>query len=88
MHNEKLMLLGAGKFQVPLITLAKDMGFETIVVSNPRACPGFRIAARSYEVDVRDKETILTIARKEGICGITTDQTDLPSPRWPMWPSA
>jgi carbamoyl-phosphate synthase large subunit len=72
------MILGAGKFQIPIIELAGKMGFETVVVS--AAGPGFKIADKSYQVDVREKEIILEIAQKEEICGITTDQTDLPVP--------
>ena len=80
MKKEKLMILGAAKFTVPLIELAKRMGFETLVVSIAGNYPGFLVADKTYEVDVRDKETILEIARKEGISGIVTDQTDLPVP--------
>lgn len=72
------MILGAGKFQIPIIESAGKMGFETIVVSAAGKYPGFEIADKSYEVDVREKEKILEIAQKEEICGITTDQTDLP----------
>jgi carbamoyl-phosphate synthase large subunit len=80
MKKEKLMILGAAKFTVPIIELSKRVGFETIVVSIAGNYPGLLISDKSYEVDVRDKETILEIARKEGICGIVTDQTDLPVP--------
>lgn len=80
MNKEKLMIVGAAKFTVPIIELAKQMGFETIVVSIAGKYPGFLVADRSYKVDVRDKETILEIARKERICGVVTDQTDLPVP--------
>ncbi|MCP4624403.1 MAG: ATP-grasp domain-containing protein [bacterium] len=76
----KLMILGAGKFQISIIKLAKQMGFETVVVSAPGNYPGFSIADKSYEVDVREKEVILEIAKKERIQGIVTDQTDLPVP--------
>ncbi|HSR13588.1 MAG TPA: hypothetical protein VLS90_19225 [Thermodesulfobacteriota bacterium] len=76
--KEKLMILGAGKFQVPIIEEAKRMGFETIVVSIPGAYPGLRLGDRSYRVDVREKETVLEIARKERITGVVTDQTDWP----------
>jgi carbamoyl-phosphate synthase large subunit len=78
--KEKLMIVGAAKFTVPVIELSKKMGFETLVVSIAGDYPGLAIADRAYEVDVRDKEAILRIARKEGIQGILTDQTDLPVP--------
>jgi biotin carboxylase len=80
MKKQKLMILGAAKFTVPLIELAKRMDYETIVVSIAGNYPGFLVADKTYEVDVRDKEKILEIARKEGISGIVTDQTDLPVP--------
>jgi biotin carboxylase len=80
MKKEKLMIVGAAKFQVPIIELAKQMGFETIVVSIAGNYPGLLVADKAYEIDVREKETILEIARAEGICGIVTDQTDLPVP--------
>jgi biotin carboxylase len=80
MEKEKLMILGAAKFSVPIINLAKQMGFETVVVSIAGNYPGFLVADKSYRVDVREKETILEIGRKEGICGVVTDQTDLPVP--------
>lgn len=79
-NRKKLMIVGAGKFQVPIIELAKRMGFETIAVSIAGYYPGFAAANKFYEVDVREKEIILEIARKEGICGIVTDQTDMPVP--------
>lgn len=80
MKKQKLMILGAGKFQVPVIKLSKEMGFTTIVVSRAGDYPGFSVADRCYEVDVRETEDILGIAKKEKICGILTDQTDLPVP--------
>ncbi len=80
MRKDKLMIIGAAKFQVPLIELAKQMGFETIVVSIAGNYPGFFVADRSCEIDVRDKETILEVAKREKIRGIVSDQTDLAVP--------
>ena len=37
---QKLMILGAGIYQVPLIKKAQAMGLETIVVSYPGPYPG------------------------------------------------
>jgi carbamoyl-phosphate synthase large subunit len=74
------MILGAGRCQVPIIKQAQQMGFETIAVSIGGDYPGLSVADKSYEVDVREKEKILEIARQERICGILTDQTDIPVP--------
>jgi len=72
------MIIGAGENQVPIITRARQQGFYTIVVSVSGDYPGFNVCDKSYEIDVRKKEDILNIAREEKICGILTDQTDMP----------
>ena len=41
---KKLMVLGAGIYQVPLIKKAKEMGLYTIVASIPGNYPGFLYA--------------------------------------------
>lgn len=80
MSKQTLMILGAGQCQVPIIKQAQQMGFETIAVSIGGDYPGLAVAERSHEIDVREKERILEIARREGICGILTDQTDISVP--------
>lgn len=75
---KKIMILGAGQYQMPIITKAKEYGLYTIAISPKGDYPGFAVADKSYYVDVKDMETVLEIAREEGISGITTDQTDIP----------
>ena len=41
---KKIMILGAGIYQVPLILKAKEMGLYTLVVSYPGPYPGFALA--------------------------------------------
>ncbi len=74
---KKLMILGAGIYQVPLIKKAKEMGLETLVVSVPGEYPGFSFADRVYKLDTRDREGILQAARREKIDGICTSGTDV-----------
>lgn len=73
----KLMILGAGIYQVPLIQKAKELGFYTIVVSYAGNYPGFAIADKVCALDTTDSEAILAAARREGICGICTTGTDV-----------
>ena len=75
---KKIMILGAGQYQMPIITRAKELGLYTIVISPKGDYPGLEAADKAYYVDVKDMDTILEIAREEGIAGITTDQTDIP----------
>ena len=73
----RIMILGAGVYQVPLIRKAREMGIETIVVSTPGPYRGFELADRCYYTDTRDRESILSIAREEKIDGICTTGTDV-----------
>jgi len=74
---KKLMILGAGIYQVPLIRQAKAMGLYTIVVSIKGNYPGFMLADKVYYEDTTDYETVLSIAKAEKIDGIVTTGTDV-----------
>lgn len=74
---KKIMILGAGIYQVPLIQKAKEMGLFVIVASIKGNYPGFAFADKIYYVDTTDKEHILEIAQKEKIDGICTTGTDV-----------
>lgn len=74
---KKLMILGAGIYQVPLIKTAKAMGLHTIVVSIPGNYPGFELADQIYYENTVDYEKILEIAKAESIDGIITAGTDV-----------
>ena len=74
---KKIMILGAGTYQVPLIKTAKKLGIYTIVVSIPGNYPGFAIADKVYYENTTDYETILKIAKEEQIDGIVTAGTDV-----------
>ena len=73
----KIMILGAGIYQVPLIKKARAMGLETIVVSVPGPYPGFAFADKTYSLDTRDVRGILAAAKEEKIDGIVTTGTDV-----------
>lgn len=77
MQRKKLMILGAGIYQVPLIKKAKEMGLETLVVSIKGNYPGIALADSFYDIDTRDYEKILEVAKKEKISGICTSGTDV-----------
>ncbi len=76
-NMKKLMILGAGVYQVPLIKRAKEKGLYTIVVSIPGDYPGFKLADKIYYENTTDCEKILEIAQKENIDGIVTAGTDV-----------
>ncbi len=74
---KKLMIMGAGIYQVPLIEKAKEMGIYTIAVSIPGNYPGFAVADQVCYENTVDYERILEVARQEKIDGIVTAGTDV-----------
>lgn len=74
---KKLLILGAGIYQVPLIKTAKRMGIHTIVASIPGNYPGFDIADEVCYENTVDHEAILKVAREKQIDGIVTAGTDV-----------
>ena len=80
MDMKKIVILGAGIYQVPLIIAAKKMGLYVIVVSIPGDYPGFACADKVYEINTTDKEAILAMAKEEQISAIVTTGTDVAVP--------
>ncbi len=74
---KKVMILGAGTYQVPLIKKAKEMGLYTIVVSIKGNYPGFSIADEMCYQDTTNSEKILELAREKKINGIVTTGSDV-----------
>lgn len=74
---KKIMILGAGIYQVPLIKKARELGIYTIVVSIPGNYPGFEYADKVYYENTTDYDKILELARGEQIDGIVTAGTDV-----------
>ncbi len=74
---KKIMILGAGVYQLPILQKAADM-CEVILVA-PEVSADFKeYADRVYYLDLRQQDAILEVAQKEKIDGIITDQTDIP----------
>lgn len=74
---KKILILGAGVYQVPLIQKAREMGLYTIVASIPGNYPGFQFADKVLYENTVDAEAILRVAREEAVDGICTTGTDV-----------
>ena len=75
-----LLILGAGKEQVPAIAAAKSKGIRTVVVDmNPKA-DGRSMADEFHLVSTRDKYAILDFVRAypSRIDGVMTIASDIP----------
>ncbi len=74
---KKIMLLGAGVYQLPILQKAAEM-CEVVLVA-PAVPEDFKqYADKVYYLDLRQQNEILKIAKREKIDGIITDQTDIP----------
>lgn len=74
---KKIVILGAGIYQVPLIKAAKKAGLYVIVVSIPGDYPGFALADKVYELNTTDYLAVCEMAKKEKIDAIVTTGTDV-----------
>ena len=69
---QRVMILGAGAAQVPLIRTAKAMGYETIVATIPGPYPGIEEADIVSYTDITDCEAIAAAAEEFGVCAVST----------------
>ena len=77
---KRLLILGAGIYQLPLIRKAKALGLYTIVCSRPGAYPGFAEADECAYTDTTDIESCVALAREKRIDGVVTAGTDVALP--------
>ncbi len=75
--SKKLLIIGGGKWQVPIIKKAKELGHYVICSNLYEDSIGFKYSDVSYVVDVLDKEKNLQIAKKHNVDAILTDQSDI-----------
>jgi len=61
--KEKLIILGAGVMQGPVIKIAKELGFYTIALDGSKSAPCVSLADQFEQIDLKDKEGIEAFAR-------------------------
>jgi len=78
--KEKLIILGAGVMQGPVINIAKELGFYAIALDGSSSAPCIPLADQFGQIDLKDKEGIETFARSiqgsTSRIGIMTAGTD------------
>lgn len=77
---KKLMVLGAGIYQLPLIRTARKMGLYTVAVSIPGPYPGFAEADECIYLNTIDSEALLIEAKNRKIDAVCTTGTDVAIP--------
>ena len=71
-RRDRIMILGAGPAQVPLIRTARAMGLETVVATIPGGWPGIREADIVSYTDITDEAGIARAAREYAVSGVAT----------------
>jgi biotin carboxylase len=75
--HKKILIIGGGQWQVPIVRKAKEMGLVVICTNLYENSPAFKFADYSYVIDVLDKNKNLKIAKKYNIDAVITDQSDI-----------
>src|SRR4051812_19077498 len=78
--SKRLLVLGAGVYQVPVIRRARDLGHHVIVADYLPGNPGHRLASASEIVSTVDADAILDVARRHRIDGVLTSGSDVSAP--------
>ncbi len=78
--RKRILILGAGAYQVPLIRRARETGYWVAAASWSLDDPGMAIADAALVVDTTDKEGLLDLARRNSIDAVTTTGTDVAIP--------
>ena len=77
LKQQKIMILGAGVYQEPLIRAALSMNLEVHVASVLGDYPGINIVSNFHPIDITDEKAILELCQELDIDGILTTATDI-----------
>lgn len=69
---KKILILGAGPAQLPLIRAARDMGCEAVAATIPGPYPGIEAADAVSYTDVTDPEGVARAAKELGVSAIAS----------------
>lgn len=75
--SQHLAIIGASYLQLPLIEKAKELGYTTHVFAWAAGDVGEAAADHFYPISIVEKEEILSVCRRVGICGICSIASDL-----------
>lgn len=79
-RHEKLLIIGAGIGQVPLLGKAHEKGIHVTVATVPGKYPCIPLADDVIYRDIYDRDGVADEAEKRGITAVISDQNDLMNP--------
>jgi biotin carboxylase len=75
----RLLVVGAGPFQMELLRAARELA-EVVAVDGSARAPGLALADIARVVDVRDTGAVVALARALGVRGVATAASDVAVP--------
>lgn len=76
----KVLILGTGFGQLPLINSCRELGIETIGVDRNADSLGAKLVNRFHRIDVKNTAQLVKLALAESISGAVTMQSDVSVP--------
>ena len=76
MEQKRLLLLGGGHAEIPLIQAAQELGYFVITTGNAREGLGHPYADKNVFADFSDKNAMLELARAEGVSAVCSGCND------------
>jgi len=75
-RDTTLMIVAAGPLQVPAFEEARALGCRIVAIDGNASAVGMSMADRAWQIDIKQSERILDIARSEHVAGVTSICTD------------
>ena len=69
---KKILILGAGEMQIPVIQKVNEMGCDSIALDYNENAVGFKYANKKYVVSSTDAERVLAVAKQENADALLT----------------
>jgi carbamoyl-phosphate synthase large subunit len=79
-RGARLLFLPGGRWQVPVIRVAQQMGLVVICADGTPNAPGFLVADEAFQVPLQDVASLVRIGRERRVDAVMTEQTDFAVP--------
>jgi carbamoyl-phosphate synthase large subunit len=79
-RGARLLFLPGGRWQVPVIRVAQQMGLVVICTDGTSGAPGFLVADEAVQVPLQDVASLVRIGRERRVDAVMTEQTDFAVP--------
>lgn len=76
-EKKKIMIIGAGPAQLMGILHAQKMGYEVIAIDGDKKAPGLKHANIGIELDVKDADSAVEIARQQQVSGVVSIASEI-----------